>query len=577
MAGYSYQQNDYDGASAGYVRYSVSPDLNRTVAPGEVITITGEAYHRQYAHACVELAVTVNGYVYYARVNQSIPAGRATAFSLSFPVTQAMAARISQGRTAPAELAFTLWRGENGSGTGDVMFASAVQRLILLKYRLNPVIAEAKFTRCRQGDAGWEKHNEGMFALAEVLRVSIASEASAADMTVHQLEYEDGEGGTHAVELLPAALLSGYAEAEPGLLRGVTFLLGRYYRLTVTVGDAYDTAQASVVLPRAYTNFHQSGAARGGAAFGMFSGSTDADALLESAYPIHAYEGVYGADGARLDGITEYAITAFGSQFAAYSDSEAPKAARTGRLVQLSGACQPTVAIPGGADEQLLFTLPRACWPLMPVCRVCNGAAAATWLLRVGTDGRATLSRYRNGASYAQAAAGAWLPLEAAWIASDYAGPVLLSCPARAMTASASQGCTASASTTYSSSYPAWRAFDFRETTSWASQASDPAPWLQLRLESALKNISVQVYARDTAYIENPTAGRVLGSNDGSSWTVLGSFSGWSATQSGGLLGEVRCEHETAYAYVRLEILERSHANTYVAVGYMAVRGEMGE
>ena len=87
----------------------------------------------------------------------------------------------------------------------------------------------------------------------------------------------------------------------------------------------------------------------------------------------------------------------------------------------------------------------------------------------------------------------------------------------------------------------------------------------------------MRVYARDTAYIENPTAGRVLGSEDGSVWTELGRFSGWSAGQSGGLLGEVACAHETPYRYVRLAVDARSHANTYVAVGYMEIRGEVPE
>ena len=256
-----------------------------------------------------------------------------------------------------------------------------------------------------------------MRALAEALRVSVSSAASAADLTVHRLEYEDDAGETHTVALSPTAMLAGIQETAPGLLEGATFLLGRDYRLTVTAGDAWDVARTVVTLPRAYTNFHQSGAARGGAAFGMFSGSTDSEALLESAYPIHGYAGVYGADGARLDGAIEQQITAFGSQFAAYSAAQAPRVLRAGRLVQLSGSCTPLSAIGTGTEEQLLFTLPRRFWPLAPVAQLCQGSSASFWLLRVSTAGLVTMSRYRRGADYAQADPGAWLPLQATWVA----------------------------------------------------------------------------------------------------------------------------------------------------------------
>ena len=41
MATYAYQQNMFDGASAGYVKYNISPDLGTVVSAGTTITITG--------------------------------------------------------------------------------------------------------------------------------------------------------------------------------------------------------------------------------------------------------------------------------------------------------------------------------------------------------------------------------------------------------------------------------------------------------------------------------------------------------------------------------------------------------
>ena len=55
MAVYAYQQNDRGGASTGYVRYNVSPDVGQSVAPGEVITVSGQAFHRGAAHACASV------------------------------------------------------------------------------------------------------------------------------------------------------------------------------------------------------------------------------------------------------------------------------------------------------------------------------------------------------------------------------------------------------------------------------------------------------------------------------------------------------------------------------------------
>ena len=574
-AAYPYQQNDFEGPGEGYVRYSVRPDLGGAVAAGEVISVSGQAYHRSWAHACVELALSVNGRIFCVQANQSLPRGRVTAFNLTYTVPAEMAAAIETGRAADISLQFTLWRQKDADGTGDAMRPAAPQTLRLLKYRLAPVIEEARFTRCREGDDGWEAHDEGLEAMCTALRVSLAEAASPADASVCRLTYTDAAGEAQVVALDPAALLEGVYEREPGLLRGARFLLGRDHALTVTVGDEFDTTQAVVMLPRAYANFHQSGAARGGAAFGMFSGSTDSDALLESAYPLHAYAGIYGADGARLDGVSAHEVTEFGSRFEAYSAGYVPRVLRAGRLVQLDGACTPVETITGSTAEELLFALPRAFWPKVIVNQVCQGSNGATWLLRVGADGLVTMSRYRSGAAFAEAQPGNWLPFHATWIASDYAGPAVVHRPVRAMRARRDRGCVASASSSYGASWPVWRGFDFNELTGWQSAAADAAPWLQLQMDVALKNIVVRVYARDAGAPNNPTSGRVLAGNDGAAWTEIGRFSGWSDSQSGGLLGEVDCRNAAAYAYVRLAIDGRGRSGSPVGVGYMAVKGEV--
>lgn len=146
--------------------------------------------------------------------------------------------------------------------------------------------------------------------------------------------------------------------------------------------------------------------------------------------------------------------------------------------------------------------------------------------------------------------------------------------PTAAMTSNSSQGCVASASSTYGSSYPAWQAFDNEETKSWASASDTGTQWIQLKMPQALKQITVEVHSRTSTNIANPVAGQVLGSNDGSTWTPIGSYSGWSKTQRGGKLGEIVCNNDTAYSYVRLTITDRSYdGHDYVAIGYMTITG----
>lgn len=142
------------------------------------------------------------------------------------------------------------------------------------------------------------------------------------------------------------------------------------------------------------------------------------------------------------------------------------------------------------------------------------------------------------------------------------------------MTSNSSQGCVASASSTYGSSYPAWQAFNNEESKSWASASDTGTQWIQLKIPQALKQITVEVHSRTSANIANPVAGQVLGSNDGSTWTPIGSYSGWSGTQQGGKLGEIVCNNDTAYSYVRLTITDRSYdGHDYVAIGYITITG----
>ena len=409
--GYKYQANAFDGAAAGYLKYNISPDLSGTVAPGETIAITGEAYWRDGEAGAIEMKLTLaDGYTAIV-LPYAIPKGKVTVFTVSCVLPAEIADRMGGGRTLESVLGFGFRRADNPSA-GITLTTTTEQKLTLIRYRLAPAITAAKFSRCRETAEGWQRWDEGAYVLTDSLQARISEEAKLSDVTVCRLEYADEAGQNIAVELDPAALIAGYSETEPVLFAGVQFLLGREYVFALKMGDAYDVTEIEVTIPRAFCNFHLSGAQTGGAAFGMFSGSTDDDPKLETAYPLHAYAGIYGADGRRLDGneVQKHEVTAFGAQFEPYDAEQYPAAFRVGRIVFLHGKMTPAASISGSITEHTMFTLPREYWPAADVYQVCQGSTAYKWLMRVTTDGSVTFSRYSaTGSSYASAAAGTWL------------------------------------------------------------------------------------------------------------------------------------------------------------------------
>lgn len=88
--------------------------------------------------------------------------------------------------------------------------------------------------------------------------------------------------------------------------------------------------------------------------------------------------------------------------------------------------------------------------------------------------------------------------------------------PAKAMTSNSSQGCTASSSSTYSTNFPAWRAFDLSETSRcWASANPSKGPYLQLTFPVPLYDITVTIVNRGdhNTVINGPIDGDIYGWN----------------------------------------------------------------
>lgn len=153
--------------------------------------------------------------------------------------------------------------------------------------------------------------------------------------------------------------------------------------------------------------------------------------------------------------------------------------------------------------------------------------------------------------------------------------------PTSAMTSnSAPSPFVALASSEYSSNYATWKAFniDYSDAYGWAAANDDLTPWIQLKMDAALKNISVVIKNRTRASLVNgPIAGTVYGSDNGSAWTAIGSFSGRAGSTSA-YVSTVACANvNDAYQYVRIALSDWAGkgdgTNQYCAIGEIEISG----
>lgn len=149
----------------------------------------------------------------------------------------------------------------------------------------------------------------------------------------------------------------------------------------------------------------------------------------------------------------------------------------------------------------------------------------------------------------------------------------LITRPETPMSANTQNGLTVSASSVRSYTNPVWMAFDGKVTTSWNCGASDNSPWIQMQLDMTATDIRVFVYSRDTTNVSHPKSGTVLGSNDGVTWTQIGSYTDWPRV-TGGLVGIVECQNEDPYRYVRLTISAWSANTDLNGIGDITITGK---
>lgn len=153
---YKYQQNLYDGSSAGYVKYNITPDFGTVLStvpdeswsPCETVTITGKFYcgnAKRYGLAAeLRLVSSTSGFGWeLGRIVKTVSKGSSATFSIECEITQQMMEYLN-----PTERGFSAYltffmtdQGDFNSGENTV--ANENQKLSLLQYRLPPEINSA--------------------------------------------------------------------------------------------------------------------------------------------------------------------------------------------------------------------------------------------------------------------------------------------------------------------------------------------------------------------------------------------------------------------------------------------------
>lgn len=406
MATYKYQQNFYDGSSAGYVKYNISPDLGTYISPGESFTITGQVYCKGHAVKTIGLMLCADsdtfsssGIYEAATKDVNVSKGKVGTFSITTAFYNDISRLDSSGgRAFSAYIQFDISDGESSDGT----VKSTSQAITVLKTRLAPTITSVNLV-----DNGNEKTLFGKFvqnetpiyieyidsvdsvdpavtiasrtldfdnsiltigdsgsligtcttagtiawtytitdskgkssSLTGTIEVANYTEPSISTLTatrytvvtddegnVSYVASDDGEyvwfGVSGVVTSLNGAngwtlkcenktVLSGsdgstFEASEDRSMYTDAITLSADVTFTFVLADYYHSVTKEVTVPKAgaYFNIEKTGVG-----VGMRTTGTADNPKFESAWAAHFYDGIYDADGNRLDGYQSYELT----------------------------------------------------------------------------------------------------------------------------------------------------------------------------------------------------------------------------------------------------------------------------
>lgn len=138
-------------------------------------------------------------------------------------------------------------------------------------------------------------------------------------------------------------------------------------------------------------------------------------------------------------------------------------------------------------------------------------------------------------------------------------------------------GCVLTASSEYSGSYQMEYAFNGLTNNYWACAISDSQRWVQVQMPYALRNIAVKLTSPQGGAVTTanvPVSGAFQGSNDGSSWAALGSYSGRST--AAGSVTTHSLNNSTGYKYLRISITSPgASSGDWTGFGDIRIEGEV--
>lgn len=153
-------------------------------------------------------------------------------------------------------------------------------------------------------------------------------------------------------------------------------------------------------------------------------------------------------------------------------------------------------------------------------------------------------------------------------------GP-LVTRPVKPMTSNKQDSCIVSANDANQYN-PVYQAFNNNLSDRWFDSVYRSTHWIQIKMDIAMTGIKVRAYStmNRSSAPDDPKQGAVYGSNDGATWTQIGSYTGW-ARSDGGLLGEIVCDNTRPYQYVRLTITKGTSGNDNytLAIGNIVIEG----
>ena len=139
------------------------------------------------------------------------------------------------------------------------------------------------------------------------------------------------------------------------------------------------------------------------------------------------------------------------------------------------------------------------------------------------------------------------------------------------------QDCVLTASSEYSGNYQMEYAFNGLASNYWACAVSDSQRWVQVQMPYALRNITVKLVSPQGSAVQTaniPVSGSFQGSNDGSSWAALGSYSGRSATA--GSVSTHALNNAGGYKYLRISITSPgASSGVWTGFGDIRIEGEV--